>query len=101
MFIPVRPAWVARARRNTLENVLQRELDNSRVKAGGRNLAERPRCPVGKAENGSLARVWVGELGMVEGVEKFRPELHGLPLRNAGGFQSRHIPVELPRPKQD
>ena len=38
---------------------------------------------------------------MIEGVEKFGAELHGLTFMNADRFRKRHIPVVLARPEDE
>ncbi|MGA2882871.1 MAG: hypothetical protein ABSG13_28310 [Bryobacteraceae bacterium] len=55
----------------------------------------------GRLKDGSLTGIRVGELRMIERIEEFRPELHGLPLCDPSCFQSRHVPVELAGAQQD
>jgi len=51
----------------SLEKILETELDNSRIHACGANL---PKCHARR-----VRRIRIGELGMVKGIIKLRPEL--------------------------
>src|SRR5262245_21360766 len=78
-----------------LKTVFQRELDDTRVHAGGRDLSEVARPHVGKGICAPSSVVRITELRMVEGVEEFGAELDRMILQDLDPFQNRDVPVEL------
>src|ERR1700693_4944666 len=62
---------------------LQAKLDQARVPVG-RNLAK------GSAASRSI---WIQELGMIEGIEKFCPELNGLGLGDLCFLDDRKVVI--------
>ena len=83
------------------EDVLQSQLDNARVDAGGSDLSEAARGEIRKSVDGALAVVRVGELRVVEGVKEFGSELDRVPLADAGGLQNGKIEIELAGAEDD
>ena len=73
----------------SLENILETELDNTGIHACGSNLPKR----TGRVQR--VRRAGIGELGMVKGIIKLRPELEGMTFTDPCVFDERNIPVEL------
>lgn len=76
-----------------LEQVLQRELDQARVGAGGGDLSK------GAWRVSSHRRVT--ELRMVQEIEKFGAELDGLPFRDLRALEDGPVEIELARSEQN
>ena len=69
-----------------LKQILQRQLDNSRAHGHARDLSWTP---------ATERRIWKRELGVIERIEEFRPELQRLTLSNPRRFRDRHVPIVL------
>src|SRR5580700_3065340 len=69
----------------TLEDVLQSELENSGIDAGGSNFAQR----------GAHGYHRIVELRVVEGVEELSAEYNRLALGDSGGLHDGNVPIEL------
>src|SRR2546426_4394040 len=75
-----------------LKQILQRKLDDTRAHGRARDLSGSP---------ATQRRIGKRELRVIERIEEFRPELHGLTLSNMRRFCDRHVPIVLARTQKD